>query len=233
MERNLTEYIRQRLFALQDMKYRDFQCKLMPGTAQERVIGVRTPALRKLAKELSSHENINVFLRELPHDYYDEMNLHGFIISEIKDYWHCIAEVERLLPFVDNWATCDLLSPKAFTPRRNHSMLTGDIMRWMRSDKPFTIRFGMETLMRYFLDEEFRPEYLASVAAVKNDHYYVRMMQAWFFATALAKQWDATIPYIIGQRLEQWTHNKTIQKAAESYRITKEQKEQLRTMRIK
>lgn len=229
----MIQYIRQRLFALQDMKYKDFQCKLMPGIPSEKVIGVRTPALRKLAKELSSHANINEFLTALPHDYYDETNLHGFIISEIKDYGRCMTEVERLLPFVDNWATCDLLSPKAFKPKGNHAKLINDTMRWMQSSEPFTIRFGMETLMRYFLDEEFLPEYLARVAAVKNDHYYVRMMQAWFFATALAKQWDTTIPYIMGQRLERWTHNKAIQKAVESYRITPEQKEQLRTLRIK
>ena len=229
----MIRYIQQRLRALQDMDYRTFHCKLMPGVAPEKVLGVRTPHLRKLARELAAHDGVGDFLAVLPHDYYDEMNLHGFIISEIKDYDQCLAKLERFLPFIDNWATCDLLSPKAFAIKKNRERLIGDIARWMQSPEPFTVRFGMEMLMRYYLDDYFQPQYLAMVAAVRHDHYYVRMMQAWFFASALAKQWDAVIPYIGERRLEKWTHNKAIQKAIESYRITPLQKERLRAMKHK
>lgn len=229
----MIQYVQQRLRALQDIDYRAFHCILMPGVSPEKVLGVRTPQLRKLAKELSAHDGVRDFLAVLPHDYYDEMNLHGFIISEIKDYDLCLAEVERFLPFIDNWSTCDLVSPKAFALSKNRGRLIGDIARWMQSSEPFTVRFGMEMLMRYYLDDDFLPQYLAMVAAVNNSHYYVRMMQAWYFATALAKQWDAAMPYIAGRRLERWTHNKAIQKAIESYRITPSQKEQLRAMKQK
>ncbi len=229
----MIQYIRQRLLALQDLEYRAFQCKLMPGVPPEKVLGVRTPALRSLAKELFAHEDIDTFLAVLPHDSYDETNLHGFIISEIKDYDRCLCEVERFLPVIDNWATCDLVSPKAFKARRNHGRLINDITRWMQSTEPFTIRFGMEMLMRYYLDDGFLPEYIGRVVAVRHEHYYVRMMQAWYFATALAKQWDSVIPYITGQRLDKWTHNKAIQKALESYRITECQKDMLRMLKVK
>jgi 3-methyladenine DNA glycosylase AlkD len=161
------------------------------------------------------------------------MNLHGFIISELKDYDECLEEIERFLPYVNNWATCDLLSPKAFKQKKNRIRLIEDIKRWMASDEPFTIRFGIEMLMSFYLDEDFKPEYLKWVSRIRNEHYYVKMMVAWYFATALAKQWESTLPYIVESTLEKWTHNKSIQKAVESYRITPEQKEQLKLYRVK
>ncbi|MBO7134456.1 MAG: DNA alkylation repair protein [Bacteroidales bacterium] len=202
----------------------------MPNIDIERIIGVRTPQLRKLAKEFAKDAEIDDFLSNIPHQYYDENNMHGFIISEIKDYDRSIYEFDRLLPHVDNWATCDLLSPKSF--KKNHDRLLKDIRRWMKSDKTYTIRFGIEALMTHFLDEDFRPEYLEWVAAIRNDEYYVKMMVAWYFATALAKQYEATLPIIEHKRLEKWTHNKSIQKAIESYRITDEQKKYLRTLKV-
>ena len=221
--------IQELLFAQQDLKYRKFQAKLMPGISMERIIGVRTPILRKLAKELCKRTDIGDFLDELPHAYYDEYNLHGFIISEEKDYDTAIRRVDALLPYVDNWATCDLLSPKAF--KKNRDRLPADIARWMASDRPFTIRFGIEMLMSHFLDEDFSPGFSEKVASIRSEEYYVNMMIAWYFATALAKQWDDTLPFLTEQKLEVWTHNKTIQKAIESYRITPEQKAFLRTLK--
>jgi len=223
--------IREQLFQLQDLKYRDFHHRLMPGTDINDIIGVRTPALRVLARQLAKDPGIGDFLADIPHRYYDETNLHGFIISEIKDYDGALAEVDRFLPLVNNWATCDLLSPKAFKSRKNHERLISDIRRWMDSDQPFTIRFGIEMLMSHFLDAEFKPEYLDWVADIRHDHYYVRMMVAWYFATALAKQWDSSAPYIHNHRLESWTHNKAIQKAIESFRVTDEHKKILRGIR--
>ena len=222
--------IQQQLFALQDLKYRDFQAKLVPGMDVNDIIGVRTPELRKLAKQLTKDERVGEFLAVLPHRFLDEMNLHGFIISEIKDYDECIGQIERFLPYVNNWATCDLLSPKAFKQKKNRDRLIEDIKCWMASDEPFTIRFGIEMLMSFYLDEDFKPEYLKWVSKIRHDHYYVKMMVAWYFATALAKQWDATLPYIKNMTMEKWTHNKAIQKAVESYRITPEQKELLRSL---
>ncbi|MBR4584042.1 MAG: DNA alkylation repair protein [Bacteroidales bacterium] len=203
----------------------------MPGIDIERIIGVRTPQLRATAKQYAKDAEIDDFLSNLPHQYYDENNMHGFIISEIKDYDRSIAEIDRLLPYVDNWATCDLIRPKAFN--KKHSQLIKDIRRWMKSGKTYTIRFGIEMLMTHFLDNDFRPEYLEWVANICNDEYYVKMMVAWYFATALAKQYDATLPIIEQKRLAPWTHNKTIQKAVESYRITTEQKEYLKGLKIK
>ena len=225
--------IQQQLFELQDLKYRDFHAKLVPGMDVNDIIGVRTPELRKLAKQLAKDERVGDFLAVLPHRYLDEMNLHGFIISELKDYDECLEEIERFLPYVNNWATCDLLSPKAFKQKKNRVRLIEDIKRWMASDEPFIIRFGIEMLMSFYLDEDFKPEYLKWVADIHHEHYYVNMMVAWYFATALAKQWDATLPYIAEPILEKWTHNKAIQKAIESYRIKPEQKEQLKSYRVK
>ena len=225
--------IQQQLFELQDLKYRDFHAKLVPGMDVNAIIGVRTPELRKLAKQLAKDERVGDFLAVLPHRYLDEMNLHGFIISELKDYDECLEEIERFLPYVNNWATCDLLSPKAFKQKKNRVRLIEDIKRWMASDEPFIIRFGIEMLMSFYLDEDFKPEYLKWVADIHHEHYYVKMMVAWYFATALAKQWDATLPYIAEPILEKWTHNKAIQKAVESYRIKPEQKEQLKSYRVK
>ena len=225
--------IQQQLFELQDLKYRDFHAKLVPGMDVNDIIGVRTPELRKLAKQLAKDERVGDFLAVLPHRYLDEMNLHGFIISELRDYDECLEEIERFLPYVNNWATCDLLSPKAFKQKKNRVRLIEDIKRWMASDEPFIIRFGIEMLMSFYLDEDFKPEYLKWVADIHHEHYYVKMMVAWYFATALAKQWDATLPYIAEPILEKWTHNKAIQKAVDSYRITPEQKELLKSYRVK
>lgn len=227
----INDEIRTRLFELRDEGYREFQAKLMPGVDIERIIGVRTPLLRKLAKEYAKRGDIGDFLEVLPHEYYDEMNLHGFIISELRDYHEAVLRVDAFLPFVDNWATCDLLSPKVF--KKHRSELRSEIDRWIASDMVYTIRFGLEMAMSHFLDEDFAPEYLDAAAGIQSGEYYVNMMIAWYFATALAKQWDAVIGYIEGRRLPVWVHNKTIQKAIESYRITDEQKEYLRSMKVK
>lgn len=222
--------IRQRLFELQDLKYRDFQVKLIPGIDLETVIGIRTPALRGLAKEVKDTPEAEDFLKELPHQYYDENNLHGMLISQMKDYERCVEELDRFLPYVDNWATCDLIRPKVF--KKHLGELLPHVKRWITSDAVYTIRFGMEMLMTFYLDDAFEEEYLEWVASVKSEEYYVNMMIAWFFATALAKQYEKTLPFIKEQRLDRWTHNKTIQKAIESYRITPEQKADLRSFRL-
>ena len=219
------------LFALQDKAYADFQSKLLPTVKRETIIGVRTPDLRKMAKQICKTPAAQEFLHNLPHRYFDENQLHAFILSEEKDFNICIANLEQFLPYVDNWATCDQLSPCCF--KKHTTELLPYVRKWMRSKHTYTKRFGICTLMRYFGDEAFRPEYLEWVASIKSDEYYIRMMQAWFFATALAKQWDATLPYIQQQRMEKETHNKTIQKGVESFRITDEQKALLKTLRIK
>ncbi len=223
--------IREKLFELQDKEYGAFQVKLTPGIDTESVIGVRVPVLRKLAKEIYKSGDYEAFLQDLPHRYYDENMLHGLIISEIKDYEKCIVHLEAFLPYVDNWAVCDIMSPKALKKQKKE--LLGKIREWTKSTHTYTCRFGMEMLMSFYLDEDFKAEYLEIPAAVHSDEYYVNMMIAWFFATALAKQWEATIPYIEEKRLGDWTHNKTIQKAVESYRITGEQKDYLRTLKCR
>ncbi len=222
-----TDEIRARLFALQDVKYRDFQAKLIPGVPKETIIGVRTPELRRFAKEAG--ENLD-FLAELPHRYYDENQLHAFIISAVRDRQECLRLVEEFLPYVDNWATCDQMSLKCF--RKDPAELLPHIRRWLASPETYTVRFGIGCLMEFFLDENFRPEYPEMVSAVHSDEYYVRMMIAWYFATALAKQYDAVIPYITERRLDPWTHRKTIQKAVESFRITPEQKDYLKSLKV-
>ena len=222
--------LQDQLFALQDKAYADFQSKLLPTVSRETVIGVRTPELRKMAKQVCKTPAAQEFMQALPHRYFDENQLHAFILSEDKDFNTCIANLEQFLPYVDNWATCDQLSPRCF--KKHTTELLPLIRRWMKSTHTYTKRFGMGMLMRYYLDEEFKPEFLEWVASIKSNEYYIRMMQAWFFATALAKQWDATLPYIEQHRLHPWMHNKTIQKAIESYRITDEQKALLRTFRV-
>lgn len=223
------ELILQKLQELSDLGYRDFQAKLMPTAAKETIIGVRTPAMRALAKELKGTELAAEFMQELPHQYFDENQLHAFLINELKDYDECLQELERFLPYVDNWATCDQLSPKVLKKQPEATLEA--IRKWMASQHVYTIRFGMEMLMSFYLDAWFKPEYLAWVAADRNDEYYVKMMVAWFFATALAKQYEATVPYLEQRLLPEWSHKKAIQKACESYRITKEQKEYLRTLK--
>lgn len=219
-----------RLFELRDVEYASFQAKLTPTVPFELFIGVRVPKVRLLARELLKNPGYETFLEELPHKYYDENMLHGLLISGISDFDKCVSLVDRFLPYVDNWAVCDIMSPKVFA--KHKSELLVKIREWASSDDVYTCRFGLEMLMKYFLDEDFKPAYLKIVAAVKGDDYYVKMMVAWFFATALAKQWDASIPYIENRKLAAWTHNKTIQKAIESFRITDEQKKYLRTLKL-
>ena len=230
-EKMKTKEIRKKLFELQDTKYRDFQVKLMPTVDPETAIGVRTPELRKFAKELMKEGDVTAFLNELPHQYFDENQLHAFILSELKEYDFCVAEVCRFLPYVDNWATCDQMSPKIF--RKHKKELLEHIKEWIASDKTYTVRFAIGMLMEHFLDADFKPAYPKMVAKVRSKEYYVNMMIAWYFATALAKQYDEVLPYLEKKKLDVWTHNKTIQKAVESYRITPEQKESLRSLKIK
>ncbi|MDE5966263.1 MAG: DNA alkylation repair protein [Lachnospiraceae bacterium] len=223
--------IKKRLFDLQDIEYKEFQTKLMPTVEGDRVIGVRTPDLRRLAKELKGTEEAEAFLRDLPHLYYEENNLHGFLLEYIKDYDACVQAVDAFLPYVDNWATCDTMSPKVF--KKHLPELLEQIRVWMASEHTYTVRYGIGMLMRYYLEDAFRPEYLQWVSEVQSDEYYINMMVAWYFATALAKQYDAAILYVQEKRLPLWIHNKTIQKACESYRIDDSRKAYLRSLRLK
>lgn len=223
------DVIVEKLQELADSGYRDFQAKLMPTVAKDTIIGVRTPAMRALAKELKGTELAASFLQELPHQYFDENQLHAFLINELKDYKQCLEELELFLPYVDNWATCDQLSPKVLKKQPDATLAA--IKKWLGNDHDYTVRFGMEMLMSFYLDDLFKPEFLAWVAADKNEAYYVKMMVAWFFATALAKQYEATVPYFEQRLLPEWSHKKAIQKACESYRVTKEHKEYLRTLK--
>lgn len=232
MNRNkVIESVQGRLFELQDPEYREFHAKLMPTVDKDRIIGVRTPALRKFAREYGKSEDAGEFMKALPHDYYEENNLHGFLIEGIRDYEECIRALDAFLPYVDNWATCDMMAPKIF--KKHLDELEHKIEEWMASEHTYTVRYGIGMLMRYYLDEEFRTQYLEKVAAVESEEYYVKMMAAWYFATALAKQYEKTLPFLTEGRLEKWTHNKAIQKAVESNRITAEQKKYLRTLKKK
>ena len=225
------QQIQKQLFALQDKSYQAFQSKLMPTLPAEKVIGVRTPVLRKLAKQLVGTPQAEAFLRSLPHEYYEENNLHAFLLENIRDYDTALAETEKFLPYINNWATCDCFCPKVFAKRKTELLVP--IRRWLDSGEVYTVRYGMEMLMRYYLDDAFRPEYLEWVADVRSTEYYINMMRAWYFATALAKQPDAALPWLTEKRLDVWTHNKTIQKAVESYRIPDEMKRLLRGLRIR
>ncbi|MDD5864771.1 MAG: DNA alkylation repair protein [Firmicutes bacterium] len=216
------------LLSLRDESYRQMQLRILPNVAPETVIGVRTPQLRRLAKEMTDGED---FLQMLPHRYFEENQIHALLLGGEKDFSKAVAHVEAFLPYVDNWATCDQLRPRVFA--RHRDALLPCIRRWLTSDQPYTLRFGMEMLMVHYLDDAFDPALPELVASVKTDHYYVRMMAAWYFATALAKQYDAVLPYITQYRLDPWTHNKTIQKAVESFRIPTERKNVLRVYRIK
>lgn len=228
---NIEKGVRQRLFELQDLKYKEFACKLMPTVNPETVIGVRTPDLRKLAREFSKTPEASEFLKILPHVYYEENNLHGFLIETIKDYDGAVAALDEFLPYIDNWATCDLLSMKIF--KKHLPQLYEKIKVWLISGRTYTVRFGIGMLMSFYLDDAFRPEVLELVAGIRSEEYYLNMMIAWLFATALAKQYEAALPYIQEQRLEKWTHNKAIQKAIESYRIGDEAKAYLRTLKMR
>ena len=221
--------LHKKLYSLQDLKYRDMQIRIIPSIDPESVIGVRTPELRAMAKEIVKAGDHKVFLKELPHKFFEENQLQAFIISGIKDLNECMDELERFLPCVDNWATCDQMSPKIFKKHREE--LLSHIKEWIMSDKPYTVRFGVGMLMEHFLDEDFDPEYPEMVAKLRSEEYYVNMMIAWYFATALAKQYESILPYIEQKRLDDWTHNKAIQKSVESSRITDEQKEYLKSLK--
>ncbi len=224
-------HIQKQLFSLQDIPYGDFQARLIPNLPRETVIGVRTPELRRLAKRLSGTPEAEAFLGELPHRFFDENQLHAFLLEGVKDYDSCIRLLEAFLPYVDNWATCDQMCPKVLGKQPDR--LLGQIRVWLASSHTYTVRFAIGLLMHYYLDGRFAPEYPRLVAAAASEEYYVNMMIAWYFATALAKQYDSILPYLKEQRLGIRIHNKTIQKAVESYRISPEQKEELRALRRK
>lgn len=230
---NEIEMIRERLFEAADPEYGSFQAKLMPTVDRERVIGVRTPIVRAFASELAKKGQTDDFLADLPHKYFEEQNLHAFIISLIKDFDSAIAACDRFLPFVDNWATCDQLSPRVFGKKEYSDRLLEKAELWTVSEHTYTIRFGLGILMRYYLDDRFSPAILEKAAAVRSDEYYVNMMIAWLFATALAKQYGSAAVFLEERRLDKWVHNKTIRKAIESYRIPDERKAYLRTLAIK
>ena len=217
--------IKEKLFKLQDKKYQELQSKIIPNIDSSTIIGVRTPEIKKLAKEVVKGD-YKPFLEELPHKYYDENQLHAFIISEIKNYDECIKYINAFLPYINNWATCDTLIPKVF--KKNTDKLIIEVKKWIKSKDTYTIRYGIGTLMRFYLNDEFKEDYLELVSKIKSNEYYVNMMIAWFFATGLAKQYNSTIKYIENNKLDTWVHNKTIQKAIESYRITDKQKDYLR-----
>ncbi|MGN0181793.1 MAG: DNA alkylation repair protein [Candidatus Ornithomonoglobus sp.] len=221
--------IKDELFAMQDLKYKEFQQKLMPTVEHDRVIGVRTPQLRRFAKEAAKRENIGDFINDLPHTYYEENNLHAFIVARIKDYETALTETKRFLPYIDNWATCDMFTPKVF--RKNTARLLPEIYKWLRSTHTYTVRYAIGLLMQLYLDDNFDESCMSLAASVRSEEYYVNMMIAWYFATALAKQYDAAIVYLTENRLDTWTHNKTIQKAVESNRIASETKAYLKTLK--
>lgn len=220
----------EKLLSMQDVPYRDFQRKLIPGIAPEKIIGVRTPQLRRLARQLRGTPGAADFMAALPHRFFEENQVHAGLIMQEKDFDACLALVNNFLPYVDNWATCDQLSPKAL--QTDLPRLMDSIRAWLASDHPYTVRFGVNCLMQWYLGDAFDPSVLEMVAMLQHEDYYVRMGAAWYFATALALQYDAALPYIEQRRLEPWTHNKAIQKAIESRRITPAQKDALRAMKI-
>ena len=229
----MIQKIKNDLLLMQDKTYKDFHSKLMPTINPNSIIGIRVPVLRDYAKKLfkeNSIESLNSFLKNLPHEFYEENNIHAFIIEKINNFDECIFYLENFLPYIDNWATCDMLNPKIF--KTNYEKLLEKIYQWINSDSVYTVRFAIGMLMRYFLDEKFETKYLDLVASINSGEYYINMMRAWFFATALAKQYEQTFPYIKNYSLDKWTHNKTIQKAKESFRISKVQKEELKKFRV-
>ena len=222
--------IEERLFSLQDLDYKGFQSKLIPNVSKENIIGIRIPLLRKFSQTVALEKESKEFVKSLPHKYYEEYHLHSFLIERIKDCKECLQELDVFLPYVDNWAVCDSCSPKVL--KKDLDLLLDYIKKWINSPKEYVCRFGILSLMRYFLeDKTFKEEYLEMVCEVKSDYYYVKMMQSWFFATALAKQYNSTLKIFKQNRLSVWIHNKSIQKALESYRITKEQKQELRLLK--
>ncbi len=222
--------IREKLFSMRDEKYADFTSGLIPTLPREKFIGVRTPLLRTLAKEIYRSGDYRDFLSDLPHKYYEEDNLHGFIICQMKDIDECMAELRRFIPFTDNWATNDSTRPPLL---KKHSEETFSLAsEYLKSEKIYTVRYGIGLLLSYFLDEHFDENHLKAVSEIKSDEYYVNMMVAWYFATALAKQYESTLPYIENRVLSPWVHNKTIQKAVESYRVNEDEKSYLKTLKI-
>lgn len=219
------------LFRLRDKDYAQMQAKIIPTVTSDRIIGVRTPELRTFAKSLYKDRDIDAFLSCIPHQYFDEDQLHAFVISLEKNFDKCIAEVEAFLPFIDNWATCDQLSPKIF--KKESEKLLPYIDLWIKSDKTYTVRFAIGMLMQHFLDEYFDTKFADKVAEVRSKEYYINMMIAWYFATALAKHYELVLPYLEEKRLDVWVHNKTIQKSVESYRISDEQKAYLKTLKLR
>jgi 3-methyladenine DNA glycosylase AlkD len=219
----------ERLLSYQDETYKEFQSKLVPNIDKETIIGVRTPQIRSIVKEIFGTEEANIFLKTLPHQYYEENLVHIFLVSKIKDYNECVKEIERFLPYIDCWPVCDQATPLVF--KKNHDKLLPYIKKWIKSNKVYTARFGIRMLMNEFLNDDFKEEYLEWISSINGDDYYLKMMVAWFFATALAKQYDATIKYIENKCLDPWVHHKTIQKAIESYRISDEHKEYLKKFR--
>ncbi len=230
MEKFTPEKIRNKLLSMQDTAYRDFHSRLMPTVDKAVIIGVRTPHVRRLANEIHKSGGCDEFMTSLPHRYYEENNVHAVLIEKIKDPQVCITALEHFLPYVDNWATCDLLNPKRLS--KDPQKLKSLIDRLLLSEHTYTVRFAIKMMMTYFLEENFSPEFPKKAAAVKSEEYYVRMMVAWYFATALAKQYDRILPYIKEKKLDKWTHNKTIQKAKESYRLTEEQKKHLSKFKL-
>ena len=223
--------IQEKLFKLQDLKYKDFHSKLMPTVCKDKIIGVRVPQLRKFSKELNKSELKEDFLNTLPHKYYEEDNLHAFLIEQINDFDECISALDNFLLFIDNWATCDMMTPKILG--ENPDLLYAKIQEWTKSKHTYTVRFAVVALMKFFMDERLDKKHLNLLLNIKSDEYYINMAIAWYLATALSSRWDLVIPYIENQKFDKWVHNKAIQKANESYRITKEQKEYLKTLKVK
>lgn len=223
--------LQKKLFELQDLNYKAFHQRLIPTIAPERIIGIRTPDLRKFSKNFAQDNDTQAFLNELPHKYYEENNLHAFIIEKIKDYDKAMLETEKFLPYIDNWATCDMFKPKVFS--KNTDKLILKIDAWLESEQTYTVRYGIGLLMSYYLDENFKTEYLEIVSKIRSQEYYVNMMIAWYFATALAKQYDSAVKFLEDFKLDKWVHNKTIQKSAESNRISPEKTAYLKTLKIK
>ncbi|MCI9185183.1 MAG: DNA alkylation repair protein [Lachnospiraceae bacterium] len=221
--------LHRQLFAMEDDAYREFHCRLIPGVEKGRVIGIRVPKLREFAKTFAKSPDAGQFLKSLPHFYYEEDNLHMMLISMEKDYGRCLEEMKRFLPYVDNWSTCDFAPPRCFGKHKQE--LLPEIRNWISSGQTYVVRYGVGLLMRLYLDQDFKPEYLEEVASVRSEEYYVNMMIAWYFATALAKQWEAALPYLEGRRLPLWAHRKAIQKAVESYRIQEGQKAYLKGLK--
>ncbi len=219
----------ERLLSFQDEKYIDFQSKLVPNIDKNTIIGVKTPQMKEIVKEVFGTEEATDFLKVLPHKYYEENLIHFFLIAKIKDFDECVREVERFLPYIDCWPVCDQGSPMVF--KKNHDKLLPLIKKWIKSKHVYTARFGMRMLMNEFLNDDFKEEYLEWVASKTGDDYYLKMMVAWFFATALAKQYDSAVKYIENKRLDPWIQQKTIQKAIESYRVSDEHKEYLKKFR--